>query len=335
MVTQVELKKENTLSPEAKKQTIRLENLLNTTEPLVISQLNLAKENIDAHLLMEKVITPLRDVILNVEYLWVKENHYLKTSSGRYIIPRLVNLFNDAILLVNKAKPSLIDEVGLMQSYKEILLWDCDQKLRGSCEFIRFFKFHDSPNMSQIAKMIHDRETEDEERLRIIKVGFELKNNQLDSSLRFLLLQRVTGSLSQENHGTINLRRKRQDIDLFTNTLKISSHDFHHGIKYIDLIKSLNPWSLSRNVEDAKSPAMTNIIDLASRHILYDDQGNLSHEIKTTVFSPLLYIVGRNDEQGFEFQRRNIRGELKERYEQYVKSKDKASSQEEKFDLRR
>ena len=298
-----------------------------------MNQINAEEEKVDASLLMEKVITPLRDIVLNVDYLSVEENRYTKTQSGRYIMPRLVNLFNDAILLVNKSKPILIQNTDLMKKYKEILFWDCDQNLRGSCEFIKFFRSHDSVNMSRITKMIHDREVDDTEKLRIIKAGFELKNRQLDPSLRFMLFERIAISLSKENHGTMSPLRRRQDADLFANTLKINSHNLSYDEKYIELIKHLNPWHLSRNVDDTKNPAMTNIINLASRNLLYNKDGSLSDEIKNDVIPPLLYIVKKNYEQGFLFQESNIKGEFKERYKDYVESKNQSPPQIEDYVL--
>ena len=322
-------------NPQVKQQAIQLEKLLGTTESIVVDQIHIhiEDEKVDANLLMEKVITPLRDIILNIDYLFVEENRYIKTQSGRYIMPRLVNLFNDAILLVNKSKPILIEGSNLIEKYKEVLFWDCDQNLRGSCEFIKFFRSHDSVNMSRIAKMIHDREVDNNEKLRIIKAGFELKNRQLDSSLRFMLLERISASLSQENDGKMSSLRRRQDADLFANTLKIDSHNLNDDEKYIALIKSLNPWLLSRNVDDIKNPAMANIINLASKHLLYNKDGSLSDEIKYNVIPSLLHIVRKNYEQGFDFQQSNIKGKFRERYKDYIESKAQSPSQLENYVL--
>ena len=139
--------------------------------------------------------------------------------------------------------------------------------------------------MSQIIKMIHDREVDDTEKLRLIKAGFELKNRQLDPSLRLMLLERISTSLSQENNGKMSVFRRRQDADLFANTFKINSHEVNYDEKYIELIKTLSPWRLSRNVDDTKKPAMTNIINLASKHLLYNKDGSLSDENKEQCYS--------------------------------------------------
>ena len=316
--------------PSTQTQSIQLEHLLQSIEPVVTHQASIEdNKNINTEILMNEVINPLKKMILNVNYLTIEKNRYAKTQSGRYIMPRMVNLFNDAILLVNKQKPSLIVNSDLMDKYKKILFWDCDKNLKGSCEFIKFFKYHDSVNMSQITKIMYKRETDDTEKIRIIKAGIEIKNRQLDSTLRFMLLERVATSLFQEDNGTISPLRKSQDSDLFANTLKISpklvGSSKGNQKKYINLIKSLNPWKLSRNIDDTKNPSMTNIIDIAAKYLLYKKDGSLSDELKNDITSSIPYNVTKDYEQGFKFQEANIKGELKDEYKKYVESKDQSS----------
>ena len=105
MILQTDSKIKSISSPAAKQQAMRLRKLLDTVEPILINQIlinqiNIENETVDSDILMEKIITPLRDIILNVDYLSVEENRYARTQSGRYIMPRLVNIFNDAILIV-------------------------------------------------------------------------------------------------------------------------------------------------------------------------------------------------------------------------------------------
>ena len=343
-ISQTESLTQPTSHPEVKAQAIQLEKLLEATEPIVMNQIDienerfgvglLMEEEFDAGLLMEKVIAPLMGVIFNIDYLSVEENRYARTKSGRYIMGRLVNLFNEAILLVNKHHPLLIQNSKIMEKYKEVLFWDCNQDLKGSCVFINFFRAHDSVNMSRIIKIMHDKEVDEDEKLRLIKAGFELKNRRLDPSLIFMLLERISISFFQENEGQMNPRRRKQDIDLFSNTLKIATfRKFDQDEKYLEIIRLLKPWTLSRSIDDTRNPSMTNIVDLFSRHLLYNKNGILSDEMKNDVIPSLLYTVKENYEQGFYFQESNIRGEFsnikkeefKERYKEYLKSKKENS----------
>ena len=323
-ISHVEPNVKSNLESEGAEQVF-LSNLLKTTEPIVMSQVETIAEAADSKLLMEKVITPLRDIVLNVNYLSVKENRYARTKSGRYIMPRLVSLFNNAILLINKYHPDLIQHSDVMKKYKEVLFWDCDQNLRGSCEFIKFFRTHDSVNMGQIVKIIHNREIDEDEKLRLIKTGFELKNRRLDSSLILMLFDRISKSLSDEK---MSPRRRRQDSDLFSNMLKIVElrHLDDDEERYKKVIRQLNPWSLSRNSSDYSigSQSMASVINLIGRYLLYNENGDLSDEMKNDIIPHLLYIVQEGGEQGIFFQRSNIQGAYKERYKQYVESQGKS-----------
>ncbi len=302
-------------------ETQRLQTMMEDKEAIVMGQMAVIDENVDANMLMQKVIIPLRDVVLNVNYLMVDANRNARTESGRYIVPRLVVLFNEALIMIYESNPEMITNTDLLVKYKETILWDCDQNLQGSCEFIKFFRSNDSVNMSQIVKMIHDQETDAAEKLRLIRAGFDLKNRRLDASLRFMLLERIAGSLDADQAGNLNPIRRRQDADLFANILKVNINNYDGDQRYIELVKALNPWMLSRNVDSAKNPAMTDILSMASQQLLYDEQGNLAAEIKNEVIPSLLYSVGKNYEQGVNFIQSNIRGEWKKAYESYLEAK--------------
>ncbi len=299
----------------------RLEALMVDAEGYVSQQISLAGENVDASMLMLQVINPLRETVLDINYLMIDENRNAKTEEGRFIVPRLVTLFNEAIIMVYQSNPAMITSTDLLAKYKETLFWDCDQQLRGSCEFVKFFRSNDSVNMTQIVKMIHDQESDDGEKLRLIRAGFDLKNRRLDAALRFMLLERIAGSLEMERSRTLNPIRRRQDADLFANILKVNITNVSGDQKYVDLIKSLNPWMLSRNVDSAKNPAMTDIIALASDQLLYDDNRKLSKEMEEEVIPELLVSIGKNYEQGPQFIQSNIRGEWKAAYNEYAEAK--------------
>jgi hypothetical protein len=303
----------------------RLESLLNRVEPIVLQQFSRLQENIEPNRLLQQVITPLRDVVLNVNYLMVDEHRNAKTSEGRFIMPRLVTLFNEAMIMIaGSDQPELIRSTDLLERYEAILFWDCDQDLSGSCEFIRFFRENDSVNMTRIIQMMHDRPgRSDNEQLRLIRAGFDLKNRRLDAHLRFMLLKRIAGSMVEEDQQVLSLRRRRQDADLFANLLKVNVENFSGEQRYVELLRSLNPWLLSRNVDSSSNPAMTDIIRLAAQHLLFDEQGQLTEQMTDEVFPQLLYGVGPNHEQGVEFIKANIRGEWQAPYSDYASARNK------------
>lgn len=285
----------------------RLQTLLDEAEPATVSQLGTETTLIDTGLLLSKVIIPLRDIVLNANYLLDPANRYLKSESGRYYIPRLISLFNESLVLVYKARPELIVQTDVLQKYKELLFWDCDNELRGSCEMVKVLRDADSPNMGLIVKMIHDQEVDENQQLRLIRVGFDLKNRRLDAGLRFMLLQRISKSMALENLGQISQRRSKQDADLFANIFQINVNEMNNDNKYIDLVRSLNPWLLSRNIDDAKNPAMSEILRLAGEHLIYE-QGTLAPEFRS-VIEGLRFKVGPDFEQGVEFISKNIKGD--------------------------
>ncbi len=304
----------------------RLEAALSDIEPFLVSQITGPDDAIDPNGLMSKVILPLKEIILNVDSLAAPENRFAKTDEGRFIMPRLVSLFNQALLLVNKTEPSLIAGTNIITQYKQVLLWDCSgASLEGSCQFIKYFRKTDGINMGKIVKLMHDQEgTSDYEKMRLIRAGLEVKNRRLDSSLRFMLLERIAqSSLQGVDNKAIDYNHARfvQEVNLFANVLNISGSEIQSDNGYISLIEALNPWKLSRNVDDAKNPAMSNIIKIASEKLLYKEDGSLSDLIKNEVIPSLLYKLGDDFEQGVLFQKANLRGEWKPDYDAYLAAK--------------
>lgn len=297
----------------------KLELLLAKVEPVVVSEM--AAINVDASRMMGQVIIPLKEVLLDTNYMLDPKVRYARTDSGRYVTSRLLALFNESILLVYKENPHLIQSTDLLQKYKETLFWDCDRKLRGSCDFIQFYRTSDSTHTSQVIKLIHDNTENESEKLRLILAGFDIKNRRVDSALRFMLLERIAKSLDLEGAGSISPSRKKEDADLFANIFKINIDEFAKDKKYLALVKSLNPWKLSRKVDSGKNPAMTDIIKMASEQMLYEEDGSLNKDIKNKIIPELLYVIGPNFEQGPKFQEANIRGQWKKPYESYKKAK--------------
>lgn len=302
------------LSLQNVEEAARLEALLLEVEPLVVSQLSSDKADIDGPMLLQKVITRLKPLLLNKDYLTDPANRYLQTESGIQLIPRLVTLFNQAIILTYNSHDKLILNTDLLKKYKEVIFWDCDQDLKGSCSFIKFYRSADSNNMTYVMKMIHDLETNNDEKLRIVKAAYDIKNRRIDGPLRFMLLERIVESFKQESAGRISKTRLRQDADLFANILKINNIGEETASKYSALIKEINPWLLSRNIDDPKNPAMTDLIRIAGQELIYDGAG-LSKEIQTAI-DGLLYKVGPQFEQGVKFQKENIQGLWKDKFKE-------------------
>ncbi len=317
----------------------RLEKLLQQVEPVVIEQLAKEKGSINTALLYAQVITPLLDVVLNVDYLLDPDHRYLETATGIQLIPRLVVLFDQAVLLMYTEDPNHVMLKTLLPRMKSQILWDCDEDLRGTCSFISFYRGADSNNIVRIVRILHDQESQEEEKLRLVYAAFDLANRRLDENLRFMLLERLAASLSQDKSRTISQRRLSQDANLFANVLKINMDEnlANSSERYIDLIRTVNPWLLSRNEDSPQSPAMTELLHLAAQNLIYAQEVSLL-PVETTVPGPagtpipsikprqlskelheavesLYYRVGTDYEQGVSFQKENIRGEWKTRFQ--------------------
>ena len=102
---------------------------MNRVETLVQGQVGLEQEQVDAQMLLTEVINPLREVVLNRDLILSQENRNIRTESGRFIISRLISLFNEAVLLTYGVSPALILQTDLFPRYKENILWDCDKKI--------------------------------------------------------------------------------------------------------------------------------------------------------------------------------------------------------------
>ncbi|MCJ8275403.1 MAG: hypothetical protein HRT44_06805, partial [Bdellovibrionales bacterium] len=85
---------EQPLQTQNQAEASRLEVLINTADPLVAEQMLLSSDVVDANMLFDKVIVPLRDVALNVDYLIDPETRYIESEAGRLLVPRAVALFN-------------------------------------------------------------------------------------------------------------------------------------------------------------------------------------------------------------------------------------------------
>lgn len=316
----------------------RLERLLKQAEPVVVEQLKKDKASIDTVMLDEKVIKPLQDVVLNTNYMLNPDNRYLETASGIQLIPRLVVLFDQAVILMYNANPRHAQLRSILPQMKSQILWDCDQDLPGSCSFIRFYSRVDSNNIVRIVRIFHDQESNEAEKVRLVKAAFDLANRRLDENLRFMLLERLAVSLSQEREGTISQQRLSLDANLFANVLKINmaENSANTSERYIALIRATNPWLLSRNDDSPKSPAMTELLALAAQNLIYEkpvgsllpaevmpagsagmpavSQRRLSPELQLAV-QGLYYKVGPDNEQGVSFQKENLLGDWKTRFQ--------------------
>lgn len=301
----------SSLSEKEQSEAEKLMALIQETLPILQQQEQLTEAEVDASMVFQKVIIPLRPYALNLDYLSDPSLNILRTESGYYPLGRIIEIFNRAIILINSTKKSLITDSDILPKYKEILLWDCDdgETLSGSCYFIKFYRGLDSTNMTRIMKMIHDIQSDGLEKEKVVRAAFEIKNRRLDASLRFMLLERLSESMKAEKAKTITRRRLKQDADLFANILRIDVVGQDYDEKYASLIRALDPWSLSRTVDDAKNQAMTEIIALAGTYLLYSNKTSksLSPEINEAI-SKLHYKIGPQYEQGVKFQRDNIKG---------------------------
>ncbi|MCJ8275643.1 MAG: hypothetical protein HRT44_10495, partial [Bdellovibrionales bacterium] len=214
----------------------------------------------------------------------------------------------------------MILNTDILQKYKEIVFWNCfedpsgnSDDLKGTCDFVSFYKAYDSNNISYIMKVIHDQETDANEKLKIIKVTFDMKNRRVDGPLRFMLLERLVASFQMQESQQMSRARLRQDAYLFANLFKIGNFQTGSTEEYAGLIRSINPWLLSRNIDDPMNPAMTDLIRIAGQALIYEGE-SVSPQMQEAI-DKLAYVIGPQFEQGVDFQMKNIKGEWKEAFE--------------------
>lgn len=293
----------------------QLEALMLKAEFVVESQSSLERKNVDQQLLMKKVITPLRPYVLNLDFMMDPSNRFLVTKTGIPVVAHLVRAFNSALILIYNSSPQLIiSQTDLLQKYKDQIFWDCNQELKGSCGFIKYYKDIDSNQIVRIVKMIHDLESNSDEKLRLIKAAIDLKNRRLDANLRFMLLERLSESFKGLNESNVDYELRR-DSDLFANILKIQIDNRDPQLFYKKLIATINPWTLSRKSDDPKNPAMSELIGLGGQYLIYDKDNKLTDSLKKAIAESRCALAP-GYEQGIQFQFENIQGLWKKRMEE-------------------
>ena len=321
----------------------RLEEMMNRLEILVEEQFGKPSGERDQSLLYAQVIQPLQDIILNPNYILNPDNRFARSSTGRNIMPRLVSIFNEAIIMVNEGKPEMITQ-GFLDQYRDMVLWECDfgtreTRLEGPCSFIRFFRFVDGPNMSLIMDLLISRERSRTDispesarrnENKLILAYYDIANRRLNGSLRYYFLERISGIFRDaENVPRAQLAR---EANMFANVLGISNFSGDDQTDFSDVIATLGddePLAMSRSDNDVTSPAMTEIIRLASRTLLYTDESRtqLTESMQNSINS-LKLALGRDFEQGVDFIFKNIRGEWSDLYSDF-RSQMEANTEDE------
>ncbi len=303
------------------KTSLNLEKLLKETEEILTEESHKLKEEINISRLTNQVLLPLKDYVLNLNFMSTPSNLYNRADSGRMITPALIGIFNQALLSVYSINPEVIQKLTVLKDYKKLLLWDCKENTLGSCHFVKIFRSYAGPSISKIIKMIHDNEHEPKEKNRIVKVGFELKNGVLDSSLRLLFLEKIARLISDpKSEIKLNKRELKQESDLFANTLKININEFKKSSDFIPLIQSLKPWEMSRKKDLTLSSSMTQILELASQSLLFDREGNLTPYLKKNLIPDLRSRVDLSFEQGVDFIKANLLGLWKPKFEKFTEN---------------
>ncbi len=287
----------------------QLQLLIRQTRPFVNSELEKHKEQRDPNMLMTKVIIPLKQVLFDMDNMLDPDFRNVMDENRRKLSYQLVSLFDQALIMVYGSNKQILTTTNILQTYKNIILWDCDENLVGSCKLINFFGNADSPNISKVMQIIYDSESDDAEKTRILRATFDLKNRRLDTTLRLMLMSRILESFELRQKGELSTTRRQLDNQLFATILKLDSLDFASNDSYIAIVEQLNPWTMSRSSSDEISQSMPELLKIASEKFLYSDsqKTSLSNSMQEAI-EDLKYRVGSDFEYGIEFQKSNING---------------------------
>ena len=301
-------------------------------------QQNTDVESRNVNVLISKIINPLTPILLDTNLMLNDEFRLGRIGKGYSPVSRLVIMYNFALITVNRLAPDRI-KPDLFKSYYKQITYNCDPETLGSCPFVKYYRSVDSNQIVKILKIVYELESEDEKKVRVLDIALDIKNGQLDNSLRFLLIKRAAEGLSlsetiKDKDDPEFQARITRDAALFKNLLMLDLSKGNSTEKYRDIIGLLNPWRLSRHSDDPKNPAMSELIDLAGAHLIYGSGNTLLPDFHK-VIEEQKYQVGHLD-MGVSFQLDNVRGDWKlltENFNEFLNVKGISSlSYQEKID---
>ena len=286
----------------------RLDQLINHAERIVLDEKSKKENKRDIGILMDQVVKPLGEYALNTNFLLDPENTSIRNKNNEALIPQLVHLYNTALLFIYKKNPAFLkNKTTILTDYKNQILWDCDpDEKRSSCRFVNFYKFADSTTTVQIIKILYKNVALEDEKTQLIHAAFDIRNKRLDDTLRFMLLEHLAIGFRTEKTGHLTDLQRTRDVNLFATLFTLNGDEIVKSPSYIEMIAAINPWTLSRQVDDPLNPAMTEILKIASANFIY--QGKRLHPSLDKVINELPFKVAPNYEIGYQYIFDNIDG---------------------------
>lgn len=285
-----------------------LTQLLLAANTIVSAEVGKADYQIDSVRLMDTFIRPQKGRLINPDFLLNPNVRYLETPTGEEIIPSLVALYNQAVILTHRSNPDLLSNEGILDAYKFALNWDCSDSLRdgSSCAMLTFYRWVDRGHITAILRLISEAESDAAQRLRWLRIGFEIKNNRLDPELRFMMLSRLVDNIQRQGSGGMSDYERIQEANFFANTLRLTPVEAFTVANSEEIFARLDWLELSRSRTGSYTEAMSDIIRLAGSQLIYSGE-NLS-SILADAINRRKYVVGPLYEQGVLFQRDNLMG---------------------------
>lgn len=269
-----------------------------------------------AKALFQRSVTPLQKLLLQRDVLFSPAHRALSSSAGDdKILPRALRAFGQSLDHVLQLDPQSPEGLNTLHKYYQLMTFDCPVKESGRCSFVQYLADQDNTyTLSLLKRLYRHREQssksltkEFDQRFHIITLALDIDRGRPDDELSLMLLNALARKIKpQRKDSTSDVSSTQRYISLFANTLERNKNrDWNEGF-FRDL-PILHPWNLSRKKESPFLEAMTNLVDLGSRHLIYTDDGQLS-----SVFSKYLQRLSRSAttpiEQGFHFILKNLEG---------------------------
>ncbi len=302
----------------------RLNQKLISAEEALASQQKISLE-VDSDLLLKNVIEPLKNIVLNKDYLLDRVKFNLKNKYDQYIIPRLIVVFNEALLLIHQSDATKIKNFDILNAYKSLIFYDCNLQIESTCLLIKKYKSIDANNITKIIKLIFQQETNHKEQLKLIEAAYEIKNQTKDSEINAMLLQLLVEiNINAENESSYDFKKM---ASLFSNVLKVSITDIQNQDNHTELLKDLDAWKLlTRKEINVTTLGMSDLVRLLGKHIYKENSlvensytcdipinlnnSNLSPDLQCQI-EKLKYQLSNGNEQGLLFQKENLLGRWK------------------------
>gem|GEM_PF-3240578 len=305
-------KNQSSTDESGKKHSPLLETLVHKTKPLVLKESSKATENIDTETLVTQVINTTKKIVLNPKYVYdLSYREFTDAEGTTYLLPKIIEIFSHSVYLTYQANPKRILNSGILEKYYDILKLDCGKNLKGPCSLIKYIKDRESLYTTELLKILFANTEDFQKKRKIIRIAFEITTDPNNKDLLFMMIATLGEHLKRITKENVTPKELSQDANFLANIMLFNDFsenlDFDLGTDLLETLKDIAPWEMSRKRQDVFTNAMTSIIALSSKKLLYDDKGHLSEYFKNSL-DKIEYTLGNQHEQGTGFIINNLQG---------------------------